>query len=168
MEYVSTLAGGAFTDAPRCTDPLLGELARLVNDTIGEDARETLIGLAPRLRALPRTNPDATAKIVVAAVGVALRVQPDRRDLLRHRRRALRRAAAATPSVPRHERLYRMRDSLYRRGPARHALACAVYVASGHPGSGAERDAILAGMLEDAMVAAGTGADSMSELSHAM
>lgn len=157
MEYVSMLAGGTFTDAPRCTDPLLAELARLVNDSVGDDARASLIRFAPRLRALPRTTPEASPKIVAAALDAALRERPDRRALHRHRRRALSRAAAATAAVPGLGYLDRLRDSLYRRGRARHALACAVYVASGHQASEAERDAVLTGMLEVAMAAAGTG-----------
>jgi hypothetical protein len=151
MEYVSMLSGDRFTDAPRCTDPLLAELARLVNDTIGEQARASLIGVAPRLVALPRTRTSA-GPIVVAALDAVLCGQPDRKDLLRHRRRALRRAAG---DVPRHRLLDRLTDTLYRYGPARHALSCAVYVAAERTGSETERDAVLAAMLDAAMAAAG-------------
>ena len=50
MEYVSVLAGGKFTDHPRCTHPALATLARLVNDWIDDDeARSKLALLAPDL-----------------------------------------------------------------------------------------------------------------------
>jgi hypothetical protein len=48
MEYVSVLAGGKFTDHPRCTHPALATLARLVNDWIDDDeARSELALFAP-------------------------------------------------------------------------------------------------------------------------
>lgn len=49
MEYVSVLAGCAFSDHPRCTHPLLGWLARRVNDTISDTARPQLGLAAPGL-----------------------------------------------------------------------------------------------------------------------
>ncbi|HTK65823.1 MAG TPA: hypothetical protein VL595_25800 [Pseudonocardia sp.] len=152
MEYVSMLAGQAFSDAPRCTDPLVAELARLVNDHIGEQARDSLVGIAPRLVTLPRAGRPGAPAIVLAALDVVLRERPDRRDLLRHRRRALR---IATSGSPRASSIERIRAALYRRGSARHALACAVYVASEHLGPEADRDAVLAAMLERAVETAG-------------
>lgn len=153
MEHVSMLSGHAFTDAPRCTDPLLAELARMVNDTIGDEARSSLAGLAPGLASLPRDERSATAPaIVLAALDAVLRRRPDREDLLRHRRRALRMAAAPAPRPGSFEQL---RATFYRYGPARHALSCAVYVASEHLEPHNDRDDVLAGMLRDAMVAVG-------------
>lgn len=152
MEYVSMLAGQAFSDGPRCTDPLVAELARLVNDHIGEQARSSLIDLAPRLVALPRADRPGAPAIVLAALDVVLRERPDRRDLLRHRRRALR--IAASGSI-RPRMLERVRVGLYRQGRARHALARAVYVASEHLGPTADRDVVLAAMLERAVETAG-------------
>lgn len=49
MELVSVLAGERWTDAPRCTHPLLARLARLVNDATSDDARPRLARLAPSL-----------------------------------------------------------------------------------------------------------------------
>lgn len=49
MEYVSILAGQRFSDRPRCTDPLLGWLARGVNDAVSAAARPRLGLLAPEL-----------------------------------------------------------------------------------------------------------------------
>jgi hypothetical protein len=49
MEYVSVLAGEAFTDAPRCTDPTLAAIARAVNDYSGDEQRQRLAILASDL-----------------------------------------------------------------------------------------------------------------------
>jgi hypothetical protein len=146
------LVGGAFTDAPRCTDPLLAELARMVNDNIGERARSSLIGLAPGLVGLPRMPSAAAPAVVAAALDVALRECPDRKELLRHRRRVLRQASAG---VDRPALLDDLRRAFYRYGPARHALACAVHVVSEHSESEAARDRALTAMLGDAMAAGG-------------
>jgi hypothetical protein len=49
MEYVSVLAGGRFSDHPRCTHPLLTWAARRINDTVSDTARPQLATLAPDL-----------------------------------------------------------------------------------------------------------------------
>jgi hypothetical protein len=49
MEYVSVLAGDAFTDAPPCTDPTLAAIARAVNDYSGDEMRQRLAVLASDL-----------------------------------------------------------------------------------------------------------------------
>jgi hypothetical protein len=49
MEYVSVLAGGPFTDAPRCTDETLAAVARAVNDYSGDTNRQRLAILASDL-----------------------------------------------------------------------------------------------------------------------
>jgi hypothetical protein len=49
MEYVSVLAGGPFTDAPKCTDQTLGAIARAVNDYSGDAMRQRLAVLASDL-----------------------------------------------------------------------------------------------------------------------
>jgi hypothetical protein len=49
MEYVSVLAGGPFSDAPRCTDPTLAAVARAVNDYSGDEMRQRLAVLASDL-----------------------------------------------------------------------------------------------------------------------
>lgn len=49
MEYVSVLAGRRFSDHPRCTHPLLGWLARRVNDAVSDGARAQLVAVAPAL-----------------------------------------------------------------------------------------------------------------------
>lgn len=47
MEYASFLAGERWSDSPACTHPLLAALARGVNDTIGDAARQQLVELVP-------------------------------------------------------------------------------------------------------------------------
>ena len=42
MEVTSVLAGERWTDAPRCTHPLLAAVARLVNDELGDERRQVL------------------------------------------------------------------------------------------------------------------------------
>jgi len=49
MEYVSVLAGTAFSDAPKCTDPTLAAIARAVNDYSGDEMRQRLGVLASDL-----------------------------------------------------------------------------------------------------------------------
>lgn len=47
MELASVLAGERWTDHPACTHPLLGELARMVNDASSDDHRSELAVLVP-------------------------------------------------------------------------------------------------------------------------
>lgn len=49
MELTSLLAGERWSDHPACTHPLLAELARLVNDHIGDVERQRLAPLIPSL-----------------------------------------------------------------------------------------------------------------------
>lgn len=47
MEWASLLAGEPWSDHPRCTHPLLAHLARMVNDVVGDAARQRLVPLVP-------------------------------------------------------------------------------------------------------------------------
>lgn len=47
MEFASYLAGERWSDHPRCTHPLLAELARGVNDRTSDGARSRLVELIP-------------------------------------------------------------------------------------------------------------------------
>lgn len=47
MELASYLAGERWSDAPRCTDPSLAALARMINDVTSDDARPALAPLVP-------------------------------------------------------------------------------------------------------------------------
>src|SRR3954470_10933146 len=46
MEYTSVLAGERFSDAPRCTDPVLAAIARAVNDYSRDASRQRIAPLA--------------------------------------------------------------------------------------------------------------------------
>jgi hypothetical protein len=47
MEFASFLAGERWSDHPSCTHPLLAQLARRVNDLIGDEERQQLTPLIP-------------------------------------------------------------------------------------------------------------------------
>jgi hypothetical protein len=49
MEMASVLANEPWSDRPGCTDPLLAELARMVNDHVSDDGRAGLVVLIPEV-----------------------------------------------------------------------------------------------------------------------
>ena len=49
MEFASYLAGERWSDHPACTHPLLAQLARQVNDRIGDAERQRLVSLIPQV-----------------------------------------------------------------------------------------------------------------------
>ena len=155
MEHVSQLAGLKFTDSPRCTDPLLAALAQLVNDAVSDEARPQLLGVAGRLASRPRAGTGSAPAIVLAALELVLDYRAERRDLRRHEARARRRATAAGDCSDSSGLWPRLLDELYRRGPARHALMCAVRVAAEVQPDSA-RDRLTSAMLDAALEAAGS------------
>lgn len=68
MEMASFLAGERWSDHPRCTDPVLAGLARAVNDTVGDSARQLLAPLVADVVGLQA--PDAAGRARVAATVV--------------------------------------------------------------------------------------------------
>ena len=74
MEFASVLAGERWSDHPSCTHPLLGQLARQVNDNISDDGRQELALLIPSV--VGRRGNDQTWLTV--AVAVAATVDPRR------------------------------------------------------------------------------------------
>jgi len=74
MEMASVLAGERWSDHPRCTHPLLGELARLVNDFTSEDGRQELAVLTPSVVGLTSDDPRTDARIALRAATTALPV----------------------------------------------------------------------------------------------
>ena len=66
MEFASVLAGERWSDHPSCTHPLLGQLARRVNDHSGDDARQELTSLIPLV--VGRRGDDRTWLTVAVAV----------------------------------------------------------------------------------------------------
>jgi hypothetical protein len=149
MEYVSVVAGERFTDAPRCTDPMLALLARLVNDATSDGGRGRLGSLAPALAAAPRTDALGSAELVLSTV---LRVQaavegPRRLDRhVRGARRHLHRTIARVQAG----RRVGWSELLHRRGSGRHRLVSAVDATSALPEP--VRDAVLHAVLASALV----------------
>jgi hypothetical protein len=159
MEYVSVLAGEGFSDHPRCTDPLLAHLARMVNDATSDAGRPLLARFAPDLAGAGRGGPRVAPVVVGATLVAAAAARPGSRSVRRHLRRTGRRlqgcgvAESGTGEV--------LRDALYRRGAAPRALAVATGSVIGLPV--AERDAALATLLDAALRAhtrAGEGSNA--------
>lgn len=72
MELASFLAGEKWSDHPRCTHPLLAELARSVNDNVGDDARTRLAPLIPEVIGLNGDDPRVSVWIARDAALAAL------------------------------------------------------------------------------------------------
>ena len=72
MEFASFLAGEKWSDHPSCTHPLLGQLARQVNDSLSDGDRQQLVPLIPSV--VGRTGDDTTwltLPVAVAAWAIA-------------------------------------------------------------------------------------------------
>jgi hypothetical protein len=151
MEYVSVLTGAPFDDHPRCTDPTLAGVARLVNDACSDAHRPLLTAFAPLLAAAPRVDARGTAAIVRAVVltasgavgGTALRRR------LRHVERRAERVGGDGPAAAAARRL----DPLYRRGAGRRHLEASI--AALHALPWRQRDEALIATLTAALAAAG-------------
>ena len=89
MEYVSVLAGEPFGDHPSCTHPVLAQLARKVNDRIGDRMRARLALLAPELVGTAGTHPGIIPAVLVRCAEAGVAVDPENRWLQRLRRREL-------------------------------------------------------------------------------
>ncbi|MFI6317583.1 hypothetical protein ACIBG8_08685 [Nonomuraea sp. NPDC050556] len=130
MELVSVLAGERFSDHPRCTQPVVATVARMVNDEVSDPVRQSLASLAPAL--ITGGGVEDSARVVLACVG-------------RGRHQALARRLA--PLV----RRSRLIAYWYTRGPAHHAIRSAVRQARHLPP--ADRDAALVALLNAAITA---------------
>jgi hypothetical protein len=144
MEYVSVLTEIAFSDHPRCTDPALAELARLVNDNSTDAGRPRLASLAPALAATPPTDAVATAAVVCAALCAAQDAAGRTAALARHLRRGERRLARVSGDGLL-SGFARATDLLHRHGPARRRLLAAVTAVHALPAP--ERDTALRTVL---------------------
>jgi hypothetical protein len=76
MEMASVLAGERWSDHPRCTHPLLSNLARQVNDCTSDDHRHELAVLIPSVVGLTGDDPRLDARIALRAATAALPVAP--------------------------------------------------------------------------------------------
>jgi hypothetical protein len=150
MEYVSVLAGTGFGDHPRCTDPTLAALARLVNDACSDEGRPALARFAPALVATPPAGPEGTAAVALAAVDAACTAAGEPAGLVRLRRRAERRLELVTGSGTR-AGLARWMDPLHRLGPARNRIGVAVARMGALPDG--RRDPALLAILAAAVAA---------------
>lgn len=72
MEFASYLAGEKWNDHPKCTHPLLAEVARLVNDFTSDEGRSRLVGLIPRVIDLSNDDPYLNLRVVVHAASAAI------------------------------------------------------------------------------------------------
>jgi hypothetical protein len=72
MEFASYLAGERWSDHPRCTHPLLAELARLVNDHTSDVHRSQLVELVPSVVGLTSDDVIVDAHIALRCARVAL------------------------------------------------------------------------------------------------
>ena len=155
MEYASVLAGEPFSDHPRCTDPLLATLARLVNDATTDAGRHRLAPLAPALAAaLPGTAVGAAS--LVHAVLESARDRGTRSRALDRQLRAARRRLRRVTGTGVVGRVSRWLEPAHRRGPAPRRLAVAV--AALGPARDADRDGLLRGLLTDALRVHAAGA----------
>jgi hypothetical protein len=74
MELASYLAGERWSDHPRCTHPLLAELARAVNDCTTDPQRSKLAALIPSVIDLTSQDVRVDARITLHCARVALPV----------------------------------------------------------------------------------------------
>lgn len=72
MEMASYLAGERWSDHPRCTHPLLSEVARLVNDLVSDVARPRLAGLIPAVIGMTSDDVRMDARISLRCARSAL------------------------------------------------------------------------------------------------
>ncbi len=80
MEMASYLAGERWSDHPSCTHPLLASLARLVNDSLPDEARPRIAGLIPDVVGLTGTALELDLAIAIRAGAAALPVAPATRQ----------------------------------------------------------------------------------------
>jgi len=72
MEMAAVLAGERWSDHPQCTQPLLAELARHVNDCTSDDNRHQLAVLIPSVVGLRSDDPRMDARIALRCATSAL------------------------------------------------------------------------------------------------
>lgn len=80
MEMVSFLAGEGWSDHPRCTHPLLAQLARLVNDTVTDRLRPQLVPMIPSVIGLNSDDLHLDAAIALRSATAALPIAAESRQ----------------------------------------------------------------------------------------
>jgi hypothetical protein len=84
MEYTAVLVGAPFGDHPSCTHPALAQLARQVNDRVGDAVRPTLVTRAPAPAAIGPQRPGVVGSVASAVIMAHFQHAAD--SLLLHRR----------------------------------------------------------------------------------
>jgi hypothetical protein len=149
IELVSILAGEPFSGHPRCTDPTLATIGRVVNDDLSHAARQALVPLAAGLVGRRGDARQLAPVLVQQCLTVAAKHPTKRLPVLRRHQR---RAAHWGTFLRRHpRRLGRLGGAVYRRGPAQHAITAMVLHLRQVPP--AERDAALREVLDAAIAA---------------
>jgi hypothetical protein len=100
MEFASVLAGERWSDHPACTHPLLGQLARQVNDQTSDDGRQELTRLVPSV--VGRRGSDQawlTVSVAIAARIILDVPEPTQRVLAGGLLQAEQVCADATPDL---------------------------------------------------------------------
>jgi hypothetical protein len=173
MEFASFLAGERWSDHPCCTHPLLAQLARQVNDVIGDEDRQQLVPLIPSVvgrRGDERTGltlpvavaaapildvPEATQRVLAAGLlsahQVCVEAGPELAGTGRRARAALDLVPAAVTWVQRLGPPARISPRIFASRCAPTMIRCAVdgIVTS----DTADRDARLRALLETAITA---------------
>jgi len=146
MELASVFGGEPFSDHPRCVHPALAELARLLNDHLDDDVRQTLVPHVPDMMDVRLGDLRAGPVIAISCLDTALAADLDRSEekrLRRYRHRI-------------HRRLQHIDDGsgngALRRGECRLAVSRGVRIAVGVGAGHLSQDA-MATMLIDATAA---------------
>jgi hypothetical protein len=187
MEFASFLAGEPWSDHPACTHPLLGQLARRVNDLTSDHGRQELVPLIPDVvgrqgdhrtwvtlpvvvAAAPILEvPEATQRILAAGLLSAHRVCAETGPELAATELTARAALDLIPgAVAWAERLpapRRMTSSIFATRSAPTMVRCTVdgIVASGTP----DCDARLRALLETAIEVCPTATPARCAPDHA-
>jgi hypothetical protein len=80
MEMASVLAGERWSDHPRCTHPLLGDVARHVNDLTSDGERHHLAVLIPSVVGLNSADPRMDVRIALRCACAAIPVASEERQ----------------------------------------------------------------------------------------
>jgi hypothetical protein len=132
MEAVSAAAGLPWSDAPACTHPLLGRLARLVNDASSDEGRRLLEPLVPQLALArpgdPGTAARASARLALACTAYAVALRPTLLPALLHRQAAAQLARETGSDDPGRPGTWvaRVRRRLFASGPGARSVEAAV------------------------------------------
>ncbi len=148
MEYTALLAGERFGDRPSCTHPGLAQLARQVNDRVGDEVRPALVTRAPALASIGPDHTGVMGAVASAVIVAHYRQAPD--SLLLQRRMLV---AAILRDRPTGGRWARRRD-LVRLAQLTNACLDAV---ERRVGSSEDRDRVLVGVLDRALAPLGSG-----------